>query len=258
MWHAVLLAGIVSTTVIGASTPREASAQDTEVLSPWSAIQATRFPAQELDSFTKLQWVGLRLVKPEELADIVGFYAYPASDVCSDPKYFWDDPVLIVGDGQNTRGWDLANYATVVNTLEMNVGMTLPPEQNDNQASLHLASRAAASTLIEQTLEGRSESEVRRRVAEAMRDAIENSKIKYDPENAEGEKVWNFEIDDTADVEDPLSYFCGLYPEAENNGGTGNVYLGFSREADKSVRNRVQNPTVFWSTIGAIGQAKLD
>ncbi len=72
-------------------------------MSLWSAIRATHFPARELDIFTKLQWAGLRLVKPKELVDIVGFYAYPASEVCREPQYFVDEPVLIVDDGQKSE-----------------------------------------------------------------------------------------------------------------------------------------------------------
>ena len=168
-------------------------------------------------------------------------------------RYFQDDPVLIVDDGQNARGWDLANYATVVNTLETSVATRLDSEQNDDRAGVSMPSRAAASTLIKQTFEDRPESEVRRRVA----DAIEDSKPSNYSRNAR-EEIWSFEHGDAADVEDPLSYFCELYPDASNSGDAENVYLGFNREPDQLVRHRVQNPTVFWSTTGAIGQARLE
>ena len=129
MTYRVLRAGFILILIVGSN----AWGQGGPSLTP----PGKSFSAQELDTITRLQWMGLRLVKPAGLADIVGFYAYPADDVCnklSKADHFHEHPVLIQAKGNQAKVWKLEKRLSS-NTTQDRIQRNDVTEKNDDPVS---------------------------------------------------------------------------------------------------------------------------
>ena len=67
----------------------------------------SRFPVERLDLPTKIKWFGLRIVAPRKLDNIVGFFAYPAAQVCREAPRLSQDSILVVDQQGGTQAWNL-------------------------------------------------------------------------------------------------------------------------------------------------------
>ena len=220
--QSIIAYGLYIIFVLAFTFPPHAWGQGSEQTDPkaslWrNALKENRFPVAKLDFFTKLKWFGLGIVAPQKLDSIVGFFAYPARDVCDNAKYFSQDSVLVVEKPREKEAWTLDDYSALARRFETAV------ESKD-----HIGS---GGDFLSLTIGGPQK-------------WPSASGAQYPSTNS------------SPAVDEPLTYFCEQYQKmlsTKLEDGQVNIYLGFSDELSEPVAKYFKNAEVFWSTTNAVG-----